>query len=316
MRKTCLDMVYELAKNDERVIFIGSDLGPGTLSEMQKNMPDRFFMEGVNEANIIGMAAGLAMDGYIPFVNTIATFITRRCYEQIAIDLCLHNLSVNLIGNGGGLVYAPLGPTHLAIEDISIMRSLPNMKVFCPSDAEEMKRLMGSSLSKVGPSYIRLAKGGDKVISKESNGFKIGRSILMKKAKEILIISTGITTAQALEASNYIEKDNIESGIGVLHVHTIKPLDKENIIKYSRNVDFVLTVEEHLESGGLGTAVGECLNDSLGKQSPEVIRLGIPDKFPDKYGSQDQLLKYYGLDSKSISKVITNLLGRISIKAA
>ena len=153
MRKTCLDMVYELAKADDRIVFIGSDLGAGTLSEMQKNMPERFFMEGVSEANIIGMAAGLAMDGFIPYVNTISTFITRRCYEQIAIDLCLHNLPVKLIANGGGLVYAPLGPTHLAIEDIAIMRSLPNMNIVSSSDAEEMKRFMNQS-KKLRDQYI------------------------------------------------------------------------------------------------------------------------------------------------------------------
>ena len=115
MRKTCLDMVYELAKQDPRVVFIGSDLGSGVMSNFKDEFPDRFFMEGVSEANIIGISAGLALDGFIPYVNTIATFLTRRCFEQVAMDLCLHNLPVRLIGSGGGLVYAPLGPTHIAM---------------------------------------------------------------------------------------------------------------------------------------------------------------------------------------------------------
>ena len=127
MRKTSLNTIHELAKEDERVIFIGSDLGAGVLDEFKENIPERFFMEGIAEQHIIGMAAGLAMDGFIPYVNTIATFLTRRCFEQIAVDLCLHDLPVRLIANGGGYVYAPLGPTHQAIEDISIMRSLPLM---------------------------------------------------------------------------------------------------------------------------------------------------------------------------------------------
>ena len=134
MRKTSLNQVYELAKKDKRVLFIGSDLGPDVLLEMKEQMPNRFFMEGVSEQYIIGMAAGLALEGYIPYVNTIATFLTRRCFEQITTDLCLHNLPVRLIANGGGAVYAPLGPTHLAIEDISIMRSLPNMTIISPCD--------------------------------------------------------------------------------------------------------------------------------------------------------------------------------------
>ena len=122
MRKTSLSMVYELAKKNENVLFIGSDLGPGVLQEFKEKIPEQFFMEGIAEQHIIGMAAGLAFDGFIPYVNTIATFLTRRCFEQIAMDLCLHDLPVRLIANGGGLVYAPLGPTHIAIEDIDCGR--------------------------------------------------------------------------------------------------------------------------------------------------------------------------------------------------
>src|SRR5258707_3007977 len=151
MRATCVNMVYELAKRDKRALFIGSDLSPGLLAEMRKEMPERWYMEGVTEANVIGMSAGLAMEGYIPYVNTIATFITRRCYEQVAVDLCLHNLPVRLIGNGGGLVYASLGPTHLAIEDVAIMRALPNMTVTAVCDANEMVRLMDSTLDMANP---------------------------------------------------------------------------------------------------------------------------------------------------------------------
>src|SRR4029077_9557429 len=146
MRKRSLDMVHSLAKRDERVVFIGSDLSPNLLGEMKKEFPSRYYMEGIAEQNVIGMAAGMSMDGFVPYVNTIATFITRRCYEQVAVDLCLHDLPVRLIGNGGGLVYAPLGPTHLAIEDIAIMRALPNMAVVAVCDAEEMKSFMNVSL--------------------------------------------------------------------------------------------------------------------------------------------------------------------------
>ena len=141
MRKTALDCVFELAKKDDRVVFIGSDLSVGVLDEMRRVLPKRFFMEGVSEQHIIGMAAGLALEGFIPYVNTIATFLTRRCYEQIALDLCLQNLPVRLIANGGGAVYAPLGPTHLAVEDLAILRALPNMTVVAPCDAAEMVRL-------------------------------------------------------------------------------------------------------------------------------------------------------------------------------
>src|SRR5207247_9961998 len=138
----------------ERVVFIGSDLGHGAMTDFKVAFPDRFFMEGVSEQNLVGVAAGMAMEGRIVFLNTIATFLTRRCFEQVAVDLCMHNANVRLIGNGGGVVYAPLGPTHLATEDLAIMRALPNTTVVAPADAEEMARFMRASLDHSGPIYV------------------------------------------------------------------------------------------------------------------------------------------------------------------
>ncbi len=299
MRKTCLNMVHELARRDDRVVFIGSDLGANTLDAFRDEFPDRFFMEGVNEQNMIGMAAGMAMEGYIPFVNTIATFITRRCYEQVAVDLCLHNLPVKLIGNGGGLVYAPLGPTHLAIEDVAIMRSLPNMAVYAPCDADEMTRLMPHTLQLSGPCYIRLAKGGDKVISEEARGFAPGTAIGMTPPARIAFITTGVTSTQALEAAEALAGRGIEAG--VLHHHTLKPLDEDAVLRYARAADIVFTVEEHVLAGGLGSMVAELLAERLGRDAPMLKRLGIPDRFPSKYGSQDELFAHFGLDAPALA---------------
>src|SRR5271154_2665904 len=224
MRQTCLNMVYDLAKRDKRVLFIGSDLSPGLLGDMKKEMPERWYMEGITEANVIGMAAGFAMEGYIPYVNTIATFITRRCYEQVAVDLCLHDLPVRLIGNGGGLVYAPLGPTHQAIEDIAIMRALPNMMVTAVCDAKEMVRLMNCTLDWPHPIYIRLAKGGDPIVGRGENGCAIGKAIVMREAvggrSRALLVSTGVATTRALEAADALAGDGIECT--VMHMHTEK----------------------------------------------------------------------------------------------
>ena len=190
MRKTCLDMVYHLARQDERIVFIGSDLGVGTLKQFKTEMPDRFFMEGVSEQSLTGLSAGLALEGRIVYFNTIATFITRRCYEQVLLDLCLHKANVRLIGNGGGLVYAPLGPTHEAIEDIAIFRCIPRMTIIAPADAEEMKRLMPATVAHPGPIYIRLAKGGDPVVTDPSMPFRIEQAYPMKEGKDALIVST------------------------------------------------------------------------------------------------------------------------------
>ena len=175
----------------------------------------------------------------MPYVNTIATFLTRRCYEQVAVDLCLHNLPVRLIANGGGLVYAPLGPTHQAIEDIAIMRALPNMTVVCPCDADETARLMEQTLDWTGPIYIRLAKGGDAIVSKAEHGFEIGKAILMRAARRrAVMVTTGIMLQRALAAADLLAAQGIRAGI--LHMHTVKPLDTEALLQAIRGARLVV----------------------------------------------------------------------------
>jgi transketolase len=311
MRQAAINAVYDLAKLDARVIFIGSDLGIGTLEKMKQEMPERFFMEGVSEQHMIGMAAGLAMDGFIPYLNTIATFITRRCYEQIAIDLCAHDLPVRLMGSGGGLVYAPLGPTHLAVEDIAIMRALPKMAVVAPVDAPEMRRLMEASIDWPHPMYIRFAKGGDPVVSREDLPFTIGRAIVMIEPDDVAFMTTGVMTSRALDASGQLKADGI--GAGVIHAHTVKPLDQETILEWARKVRLVVTVEEHTRIGGLGSAVLEMLAEH-GVSVP-VVRLGLPDAFSADYGSQDSILAKHGLQPDGLAQTVRERLGaRVALK--
>lgn len=302
MRRTCVNMVYELAKQDPRVVFVGSDLGAGLLDDMKADMPERFFMEGICEQNLIGMAAGLAMEGYIPYVNTIATFITRRCYEQVAVDVCLHNLPVRLIGNGGGMVYAPLGPTHMATEDIAIMRALPNMAVVAPTDADDMKRFMATTPDWPGPIYIRLGKGGDKVVSREQDGFEIGKANVLKEAGEVLIVTTGVMASRALDAAETLEQDGMTCG--VLNMHTVKPLDEKVLLDLAAKAKLVITVEEHSHIGGLGSAVTDALVENLGSNLPGIHRIALPDVFPEGYGSQDSLMQHYGLQAPEIADAI------------
>lgn len=307
MRQTCVNMVYDLAKKNDKVVFIGSDLSPGLLSSMKAEFPDRYYMEGVAEQNIIGMAAGMALDGYLPYVNTIATFITRRCYEQVAVDLCVHDLPVRLIANGGGLVYAPLGPTHEAIEDIAIMRALPNMAVVACADAEEMKRFMAVSMDWPHPIYIRLAKGGDEVVTKPEHGFTIGKAILLREAsggkgKPVLLVGTGVGTTQALKAAELLAADGI--ACHVLHMPTVKPLDVAALTKLAANASLVVTVEEHSVIGGLGSAVTDALVAEMDGHVPRLRRVGIPDVFAKDYGSQEWLMKSFGIDGAGIADVV------------
>ena len=313
MRKRSLDMVHALARKDERVVFIGSDLSPNLLGEMKKEFPSRYYMEGIAEANVIGMAAGMAMDGFMPYVNTIATFITRRCYEQVPVDLCLHDLPVRLIGNGGGYVYAPLGPTHQAIEDIAIMRALPHMTVTAACDADEMTRLMEATLDWPHPIYIRLGKGGDPVISKAERGFAIGKAIDMvddvRDASDVLLVATGVATTQALKAAGSLAADGIRCRL--LHVHTVKPLDVEAVVDAASKTRLVVTVEEHSVVGGLGSAVLEALSDSITGRLPPLKRLGIPDRFSARYGSQQKLMEDCRFDARNIEAAVRRHLAEL-----
>lgn len=306
MRQMCLNMVYDLAKADERIFFIGSDLGVGTLDKFKQDIPDRFFMEGVSEANIIGMAAGLALEGKIPYVNTIATFLTRRCYEQIVLDLCLHNANVRLIANGGGFVYAPLGPTHEAIEDLAILRAVPNMTIVAPADAEEMRRFMPQSVDHPGPIYIRLAKGYDPIVTTDGAPFVIGKAVSMREGPDALLLSTGITLKVALEAADLLAEDGIKAA--VLHLPTIKPLDVEAILDRASQVPVIVTAEEHTVIGGLGSAVAEIIAEANFDSAKRFKRIGIPDVFADKYGSQDSLMERYSITSGHMAAVVRNLV--------
>jgi transketolase len=305
MRNTAMKAIHRLARRDSRVVFIGSDLGAGVLDEMRAELPDRFFMEGVSEQAIVGMAAGLAMDGYIPYVNTIATFLTRRCYEQVAVDLCLHNLPVRLIASGGGAVYAPLGPTHMATDDLALLRPLPNMTIVAPCDAPEMDRVMDASLDVAGPLYVRIAKGGDPVVSRSDVPFEIGRSITMRAGDEVVFAGTGVMTTAALDAATLLAAGGIRAG--VLHVHTVKPLDDAALLAAAAGAALVVSVEEHSRIGGLGGAIAELFADA-GVRVP-LLRLGLPDRFISTYGSQATILAAAGLDPAGIAAQVRARLG-------
>lgn len=302
MRETCLNQVYELAKQDDRIFFIGSDLGVNTLDKFKKEMPGRFFMEGISEQHVVGMASGLALEGKIVYVNTISTFITRRCFEQVVVDACLHNLNVRLIGNGGGLVYAPLGPTHLAIEDISIMRAVPNMTVVAPADADEMRRLMPQTVDHPGPIYIRLAKGYDPIVTTDEVPFRIGRALPMREGDDALLVSTGITLKFALDAAKELSAQGVECA--VLHMPTVKPLDTDALLARATITPVIVTVEENTVIGGLGSAVAEAISEADFNSVKRFRRIGIPDEFAKHYGSQANLMEHYHI---SASKIVTTV---------
>jgi transketolase len=307
MRERCLKTITHLAREDDRVVFIGSDLGFGAMADFRAEFPKRFFMEGVAEQNLVGLAAGMAMEGRIVYLNTIATFLTRRCFEQVAVDLCMHNVNVRLIANGGGVVYAPLGPTHLAIEDLAILRALPNMTILAPADAEEMARAIRATLYHEGPVYVRVAKGHDPVVTTETSAFRIGRAVPMRDGHDALLVTTGIGLQLCLAAADRLTASGVDAA--VLHMPTVKPLDTDSLAGAVERVPVIVTVEEHSVVGGLGSAVAEFLAECDLLAGRRFRRIGFPDAFPTGYGDQAGMMKRYGLSAEAVADRVKELHG-------
>ncbi|VTT99832.1 transketolase : Transketolase, central region:Transketolase, C terminal OS=Crocosphaera watsonii WH 8501 GN=CwatDRAFT_1330 PE=4 SV=1: Transket_pyr: Transketolase_C [Gemmataceae bacterium] len=305
MRERCLKTITELARTDERIVFVGSDLGVGVMADFKAACPDRFFMEGVAEQNLVGLAAGMAMEGRIVFLNTIATFLTRRCYEQVVVDLGMHNANVRLIANGGGVVYAPLGPTHLATDDIAIMRAIPNMTILAPADAEEMERATRATVDHQGPVYVRVAKGHDPVVTTETGDFQIGRAVPMRDGHDALIVTTGVGLQVCLAAANQLTAAGIDAT--VLHMPTIKPLDTEALGAAAERVPAIVTVEEHSVIGGLGSAVAEYLAEADLLSHRKFRRIGFQDVFPSGYGDQNGMMRRHGISADAVAATVQEL---------
>lgn len=305
MRERCLKTVTELARDDERIVFIGSDLGVGVMADFKAAFPDRFFMEGIAEQNLVGVAAGMAMEGRIVFLNTIATFLTRRCFEQVVVDLGMHNANVRLIGNGGGVVYAPLGPTHLASDDLAIMRAVPNMTILAPADAEEMARAVRATIDHQGPVYIRVAKGHDPVVTTDTDAFRIGRAVPMRDGHDALIVTTGVGLQVCLAAADQLTAAGIDAT--VLHMPTVKPLDEESLAAAAERVPVVVTVEEHSVIGGLGSAVAEFLAEADLVSQRKFRRIGFSDVFPSGYGDQAGMMRRHGISPEAIVATVKEL---------
>ena len=246
-------------------------------------------MEGAYEQHLISMAAGFALEGFKPYVHTIATFITRRCYEQIYISLGLQKLKVRLIGNGGGLVYSPLGQTHLALDDIALMRSIPNMTIIAPADALEMKYLVENTQNYDGPIYFRVAKGDDNICS---NVFKSKSTLSsiqsLNSNSKIMIVSTGIMLETALKLKDYYRKKNIK--VGVIHLPVLHPLKTKKLLSLIKKSKTIISLEEHSEIGGLGSIFSDLITSN--NLCIQLIKFSIPNIVIKGYGRQHNQTEY------------------------
>ena len=291
--------LVELGKENENVVVLTADLAGATKTSLfEKEFPDRFINVGIAEQNMIGISAGLATTGKIPFASTFAMFAAGRAYDQIRNSVAYPKLNVKICGTHAGVTVGEDGATHQMLEDLSLMRSIPNMTVLCTSDDVQTKWAIKEMAKIDGPVYIRLARVATPVIYDENQKFEIGKMIQIGDGTDATVFATGVEVAEALKAKEELEKENIN--IRVVDVHTIKPIDREMIIKCAKETKKLITIEDHSIIGGLGTAVCEVLSEEC---PTKVVRMGMQDRF-GKSGKAEQLLKYFKLDSEAIIEEI------------
>lgn len=295
--------LVKLSKTNKDVVVLDADLSKSTkTAEFKKVSPERFFDMGIAEANMIGTAAGLATCGKIPFASTFAIFATGRAYEQIRNSVAYPKLNVKIAATHAGITVGEDGATHQSIEDISLMRSIPNMVVVNPSDDVEAKSAVFAAAQYNGPVYIRLGRMAVPTIHDDNYKIRIGKGEIIKNGKDITIIATGITVSMAIEAAKALENEGINAE--VINIHTIKPIDKDLIIETARKTGRIVTVEEHSVIGGLGSAVCEVLSQEY---PTKVKMIGINDIFGQS-GKPKELLDYYGISSENIIKSVKTLI--------
>tara|TARA_B110000027_G_scaffold68194_1_gene72907 strand:+ start:2908 stop:3831 length:924 start_codon:yes stop_codon:yes gene_type:complete len=305
MRNEFAKTLTELAKHNKNIVLLAGDIGNRLFDNFKKKYPDKFYNCGVAEANMTGVASGLASSGLRPITYTITPFNTARCFEQIRLDICYPNLPVIIVGTGSGLSYASLGATHHSMEDISILRTLPNLQIVCPADKKEVRQCLIEALKSDRPTYIRLGKKGEPEIHKKIPNLKIGKGLILKKGKDIAILGIGTTLSIAKECEQHLLKKNIYSDL--ISFHSPKPLDSKLLGSLFKTKKLIITIEEHGLIGGVGSAILEWANTNK-RDASKVIRFGGPDRFLTGCGNQNEARKLIGLDSKKIIKKILQSL--------
>jgi transketolase len=312
MRNAFARTMVDLAEADARIVLLSGDIGNRMFDGFKDRFPDRFYNCGVAEANMTGLAAGLALSGLRPVTYTIASFNTYRCLEQIRLDLCYHNLPVVVAGVGGGLAYAGLGATHHCCEDIAILRALPNMTVLCPGDAVEVSLALAEAVKGPGPAYLRLGKKNEPVVHQTLPEFRIGKAIVLRRGEDAMLLNTGNTLPEAMGAAELLAASGIRAGVA--SVHTVKPLDTALLDACFRSCRLVATIEEHGGPGGFGSAVAEWLVDNappagMAAWAP-LVRLHTGASFLSACGTQQNARELCGLTARAVARTVSARLGR------
>jgi transketolase len=299
MRNAFAAELTRLATEDDRIVLLSGDIGNRLFDDFKGRFPDRFLNCGVAEANMIGVAAGLAMSGYRPVVYTITPFVTTRCLEQIRVDVGYQDVPVTIVGVGAGLSYAQLGATHHACEDIAFLRAIPGMVVVCPGDAHEVTAALRATQSQERPAYIRLGKKGEPLIHGGVPDFSIGKAIKLRDGSDLAVLSCGNLLPLASEVTATLAGQGLDAALWSFH--TVKPLDDECLDELCSTFPVIVTVEEHSLIGGFGGAVAEWMVDNR-PGGPRVLRIGTRDEFIHEAGPQQHARAWYGLTAESISR--------------
>jgi len=301
MRNAFAEQLLVLAAEDDRVVLLSGDIGNRMFDDYKGRFPRRFFNCGVAEANMMSMAAGMALCGLRPVVYTIVPFVTTRCLEQIRVDVCYHKLGVVIVGVGGGLCYAELGATHHSCEDIAILRVLPGMTVLCPGDACEVRLALEAAIRNGGPCYIRLGKKGEPLVHRQTPAFAIGKGITLRQGADVALLSTGNMLPVVVQAAEMLAGRNVAAR--VVSMHTVKPLDVDLLGEVFRQCTTVATIEEHSRLGGLGSAVAEWLSEQPAARA-RLLRIGTADTFLHSPGDQSRARRHQGLDAETVARQV------------
>jgi transketolase len=299
------ETLVELGRENDKIVVLSADLEDSTKAEyFKKEFPDRFFTLGIAEQDMVGNAAGLALAGFIPFAASFAVFLTNQAYGITRIMACYNNLNVKLVSTHAGLTVGEDGATAQSLEDIAIMRVLPRMTVISPCDALETAKAMRAVAAVHGPAYIRLSRAEFPIITESSTGFEIGKANVMRQGNDAAIIACGLMVSASLEAADELAAQGIKAR--VINMHTIKPLDREAVIRAAKECGAVVTAEEHQIYGGLGGAVAECLAAEC--PVPQEF-VAVKDSFGES-GKPSELLAKYGLTAKDIVAGVNRAIAR------
>ncbi len=306
MRDRFVKDITRIANKNKKIVILAGDIGYKLFDNFIKKYPNRFFNCGVAEANMTTTAAGLAIKGFIPITYTIATFNVYKTIEQIKLDICYNNQKVIIVGVGAGLNYADLGATHHATEDISLLRSIPNLNIVCPADALELSALLPQIINNKKSTYLRIGKKGEKNVYNKIPKVKFGKGQLIKKGKKICILATGNIIVEAINSLKELNKSGIHPAL--VSMHTIKPIDKNFLKGIFKKFKYIVILEEHSKIGGLASAIYEVYSSSNNKN--KFLSLNTGENFVERSGKQKFAFEKLQISSKHIYKKILRFIKR------